>query len=194
MSEGRGGPLSEPLLLPPQALRAAIRKPPVKIFHNKLAIVTNHRNAWLARQPGGLGSFVALERRGGGEDPWFCVPDFRQVCLYQRKYDRQVNAVNSGMYVSSASGQQQTSCSIVPQQQLPIVKRPLRDQISEVSGLTSAFIDSCLSDGRQSEILTGSLRPEADGWTAITRQYNPILCGQTSHARTSRQDLRRVTG
>jgi hypothetical protein len=30
-----------------------------------------------------LGSFVALERRGGSEDPWLCVADFGQVCLYR---------------------------------------------------------------------------------------------------------------
>jgi len=36
------------------------------------------QNNW---QPGGLGSFVALEPHGGSEDPWLCVPDFCQVCL-----------------------------------------------------------------------------------------------------------------
>jgi hypothetical protein len=66
MSEGGGGPLSEPLLLPPQALSAAIRTPPVKTFQNKLAIATYHRNTWLARQPGDPGALrtnVAEEAR-----------------------------------------------------------------------------------------------------------------------------------
>ena len=35
------------------------------------------------RQPGDLGSFVALKRRGGSEDPWLCAPVFWLVCLYQ---------------------------------------------------------------------------------------------------------------
>ena len=33
--------------------------------------------------PAILGSFVAFERRGGGEDPWLCVSDFRPICLYR---------------------------------------------------------------------------------------------------------------
>jgi hypothetical protein len=31
--------------------------------------------------PAILGSFVALERRGGGEDPWLCVTSFGWLCL-----------------------------------------------------------------------------------------------------------------
>jgi hypothetical protein len=33
--------------------------------------------------PAILGSFVALERRGGSEDPWLCVTSFSWFCLYQ---------------------------------------------------------------------------------------------------------------
>jgi hypothetical protein len=36
----------------------------------------------LLGSPAILGSLVAIERRGGSEDPWLCVPDFGQVCLY----------------------------------------------------------------------------------------------------------------
>jgi hypothetical protein len=35
------------------------------------------------RQPGDLGVLRGVERRVGGEDPWLCVTDFRQVCLYR---------------------------------------------------------------------------------------------------------------
>ena len=57
----------------------------------------------MIRQPGDLGAFVAIERRGGSEDPWLCVADFGQVCLY-RKRDSAPPAcgVNSGMYLSRA--------------------------------------------------------------------------------------------
>ena len=37
------------------------------------------------RQPGDPGFFEAPERRGGHEDPWLCVADFCQVCLYDEK-------------------------------------------------------------------------------------------------------------
>jgi hypothetical protein len=47
-----------------------------------------------------LGSLVALERRKGSEDPWLCVPDFGQVCLYRNKNcPPQECCVNSEMYL-----------------------------------------------------------------------------------------------
>ena len=53
-----------------------------------------------SRQPGYLGSFETNERRGGGEDPWLCVPDFDQVCLYKlEKCVKRRISVNSGMYL-----------------------------------------------------------------------------------------------
>jgi len=58
--------------------------------------------------PAILGSFVALDRRGGSEDPWLCVADFGQLCLCQNKYDAQEKSVNSGMYLMSALGHYQT--------------------------------------------------------------------------------------
>jgi hypothetical protein len=36
----------------------------------------------LLGSPAILGSLVPIERRGGSEDPWLCVPDFGQVCHY----------------------------------------------------------------------------------------------------------------
>jgi hypothetical protein len=48
--------------------------------------------------PAILGSFVAIERRGGIEDPWLCVPEFSQVCLFQTGKVNDVEwLVNSGM-------------------------------------------------------------------------------------------------
>ena len=49
-------------------------------------------------------SWRSRMRRGGGEDPWLCVPDFGQVCLYRINYELEENAVNSGMYLMSALG------------------------------------------------------------------------------------------
>ncbi len=57
-------------------------------------------------QPGDRGSLVAIQRRGGGEDPWLCVTDFRQFCLYQMSLHfmrRLENRVNYGMYVAMAA-------------------------------------------------------------------------------------------
>jgi hypothetical protein len=55
--------------------------------------------------PAILGSFVAIERRGGSEDPWLCVSDFGQVCPYRWKdYGRSGKPVNSGKYVKVRYG------------------------------------------------------------------------------------------
>jgi len=51
--------------------------------------------------PAILGSFVAIERRGGGEDPWLCVSSFGWFCLYRRVNSGLLEtAVNSGMYLN----------------------------------------------------------------------------------------------
>jgi hypothetical protein len=42
----------------------------------------DRRLGHLLGSPAILGSFVAIKRRGGSEDPWLCVPDFGQVCFY----------------------------------------------------------------------------------------------------------------
>jgi len=50
--------------------------------------------------PAILGSFVALERRGGSEDPWLCVADFGQLCLSRlTSVWRNGKVVNSGIYL-----------------------------------------------------------------------------------------------
>ena len=55
----------------------------------------------LERQPGDLGPFVALEHRGGSEDPWLCVPDFGQICLFPiATFGSIEQPVNSGMYLN----------------------------------------------------------------------------------------------
>jgi hypothetical protein len=62
----------------------------------------------------------------GSEDPWLCVPNFGLVCLYRRlDFPPKVTDVNSGMYLTSGKGHQQTFSSILPQRRLPGVKRPL---------------------------------------------------------------------
>ncbi len=37
---------------------------------------------WVGGGPAILGPFVALERRGGSEDPWLCVSSLDWICLY----------------------------------------------------------------------------------------------------------------
>jgi hypothetical protein len=47
-----------------------------------------------------LGSFEAIECRGGSEDPWLCVSGFHPICLYHDTDSPATrNIVNSGMYL-----------------------------------------------------------------------------------------------
>jgi hypothetical protein len=65
--------------------------------------------------PAILGSFVALERRGGSEDPWLCVTSFCWFCLCQDNYEEPRSGVNSGMYLNGwfgfTSGNYNATCS-----------------------------------------------------------------------------------
>jgi hypothetical protein len=54
--------------------------------------------------PAIVGSFVAIGRRGGGEDPWLCVSGFRRICLYRRiDFPLLPRIVNSGYYLAEPS-------------------------------------------------------------------------------------------
>ena len=38
----------------------------------------------------------------GGEDPWLCVTDFSQICLFRHKnFLTEEKAVNSGLYLAA---------------------------------------------------------------------------------------------
>ena len=55
--------------------------------------------AWVGT-PAILGSFVALERRGGSEDPWLCISGFRPTCLYRgMDFPKRKTDVSSGIYL-----------------------------------------------------------------------------------------------
>jgi hypothetical protein len=55
-------------------------------------------------------SWRSRMRRGGSEDPWLCVPDFRQVCLYRKTHHSTMeDFVNSGLYLLTGLGHKPTS-------------------------------------------------------------------------------------
>jgi hypothetical protein len=51
-----------------------------------LRLIDDSRRNWgMNCSPAILGSFVALERRGGSEDPWLCATSFGWFCLYRKR-------------------------------------------------------------------------------------------------------------
>lgn len=65
-----------------------------------------------------------MRRQVESEDPWLCVCSFRWVCLYQQNYEAQESAVNSGMYLISASRHQLPAASNCDDRFLRKVYRP----------------------------------------------------------------------
>jgi hypothetical protein len=103
-------------------------------------------------------AFVAIERRGGSEDPWLCVAGFGQLYLCRRIYPALLgDIVNSGKYAAmSAWG----SLAVV------------RTHSSSMTGLRwkadihprrmTALINTGQSEVLKLPKLDGSYRPEAD--------------------------------
>jgi hypothetical protein len=112
----------EPPLLPPHAARTRTNN------NSNLRIASTSLITLKLRlgSPAILGSFVALERRGGSEDPWLCVSDFRQICLYRNAYPPTTeDFVNSGFFLLTGLGHKPSYYLRFFERLLCDVKRPL---------------------------------------------------------------------
>ena len=123
-----------------------------KHFHS------HSRSSDVHRQPGDPGSFEAIERRGGSEDPWLCAPDFRQVCFCRTINDPPIgDSVNSGIYIEKLDASRSASGALLPVGSLAtnvcffkraatFRKQPLDQSALSVSLLPDAAIVKAESD------------------------------------------------
>ena len=102
-----------------------------KHFHS------HSRSSDVHRQPGDPGSFEAIERRGGSEDPWLCAPDFRQVC-----FCRTINDPPIGDSVNSENYANRDALSVLAKPALALMMGRWEGPVRVTSGKYTVAIDT----------------------------------------------------